>query len=173
MTDDRDDRPRGAGRPEGSAVLAELQASAARRVIGTAIIAALAGLLIYLALWRPPEAMLWQVFLLLFGGFAVFAAVRLWQDTRKVLELTSLELREKGGRVLAPVAEMRSVSRAAFAMKPSNGFSVELGRSLGFGWAPGLWWRLGKKIGVGGITSSRQARHMADQIAALIAARAG
>jgi hypothetical protein len=157
--------------PADDAILAELRASAPRRVFGATIIAALAVLLIYLALWHPPESMLWRMFLLFFGCFAVFGTLRLWQDTMNVLELTPLELRERGGRVLAPVADMRDVARGALALKPSNGFSVSLAKSHGFGWAPGLWWRLGRKIGVGGVTSSQEARYMAEQIAALIAAR--
>lgn len=171
MTDETTEAETEATMPDPNDVLAELHASAPRRVFGTTIIAALAVLLIYLALWHPPESMLWRMFLLFFGCFAVFGALRLWQDTSKVLELTSLELRERGGRLLGPVSEMRDVARGALALKPSNGFSVTLTKSHGFSWAPGLWWRLGKKIGVGGVTSSQEARFMAEQIAMLIAMR--
>jgi len=152
-------------------VLAELHASGPRRVFGVTIIGALAALLLYLSLWHPPASMLWRIFLLFFGGLAVFGAMRLWQDTMIVLELTPTVLREKGGRVLAPVVDVRDVARGALALKPSNGFSVSLTKSHGFAWAPGLWWRFGKQVGVGGVTSSQEARYMAEQLAALVAAR--
>lgn len=152
-------------------VLAQLSASGTRRVFGVTIIGALAFLLLYLALWHPPESMLWRIFLLGFGCLALYGGMRLWQDTMIVIELTATELREKGGRLLAPVADARDVARGALALKPSNGFSVSLTRSHGFAWAPGLWWRLGKQVGVGGVTSSQEARYMAEQLAALIAAR--
>ena len=156
---------------EPDTVLAELRASGPRRVFGATILGALAVLLLYPALWKPPEAMTWRLFLLVFGGIAVFGTLRLWQDTMIVLELTSTELRERGGRLLTPVADVRDVARGALALKPSNGFSVSLTRAHGSAWAPGLWWRFGKKIGVGGVTSSQEARYMAEQLAALVAAR--
>jgi hypothetical protein len=35
-------------------------------------------------------------------------------------------------------------------------------------WAPGLWWRFGKRVGVGGVTPAGQGKAMADVIAARI-----
>jgi hypothetical protein len=152
-------------------VLAELQASEPRRLLGVTIITALGGLLIYLALWHPPATIMWRVFLLGFGAIALYGGRRLWQDTMIVLELTKSELREKDGRLVTRIADIRDVSRGALAMKPSNGFSMSLTKSHSFVWAPGLWWRFGKQIGIGGVTPSAQSKVMAEQIALLVAMR--
>ena len=40
-------------------------------------------------------------------------------------------------------------------------------------WQPGLWWRLGNRIGVGGMTPGSQAKAMAEIIAIKLAQRDG
>jgi hypothetical protein len=158
--------------PDPDEVLAELSASGPRRVIGVSILSILGLFLLYLALWHPPTEMIWRIFLLGFGGIALFGANRLWQCTDVTLELTSVELRERGGRVLTPVANVRDVSRGALAIKPSNGFSLSLIKKPGPStWAPGLWWRIGRSVGVGGVTSSHEAKYMAEMIHSLMPKR--
>lgn len=164
---DHDDEPQRAA-PDPSRSLARLEASGPRRIIGAAVLAMLGAFLIYLALWHPPQSLALRVFLVGFGAFALFGCVRLWHCTLVTLELTATELREEGGRVLARVDQITDVSRGAFAFKPSNGFSLTLKSPGGFVWAPGLWWRVGRRIGVGGVTSAAPARVMAETIAALI-----
>ena len=72
---------------------------------------------------------------------------------------------------LSPAA--RSVDRGLFAFKPSNGFVVVLSQGGWRGWAPGLWWRLGRRLGVGGVTSAAQAKAMAEILSIEIARRDG
>lgn len=158
--------------PEAGEVIAILAASAPRRFIGAAVLATLGLFLLYLVLWFPPASILWRLLLLAFGAFALFGCVRLWQATEVTLELTASELREKGtGRSLARVEDIREVSRGALAFKPSNGFSLVLTKPGERVWAPGIWWRMGRRVGVGGVTSSQQARFMAEMIAGLIIRR--
>ncbi|MDZ4136572.1 MAG: hypothetical protein U1D06_13405 [Paracoccaceae bacterium] len=152
-------------------VLSRLHPSAPRRMVGAVVLAALGGMLLYLALWYPPASLLWRVFLLGFSGLTLFGTLRMWHSTAVALELTALELRETTGRRLALVADMRDVSRGAFAFKPSNGFLLSLHKPGARVWAPGLWWRIGRRIGIGGVTASHEARHMAETITGLIAAR--
>jgi hypothetical protein len=42
---------------------------------------------------------------------------------------------------------------------------------MGFAWVPGLWWRIGKRVGVGGVTPSQPARYMAEVMSAMILER--
>ncbi|MFN3822576.1 MAG: hypothetical protein ACK4RN_01235 [Pseudorhodobacter sp.] len=152
-------------------ILARLWPSGPRRVIGAVILLSLGVFVLYLALWEPPSSISLRLFLLVFGAIVIFGCLRLWQSTEAGLELTARELREAGGRRLALVSEMQSASRGPFAFKPSNGFMVVLDRSGPAAWAPGLWWRVGRRIGVGGVTSSNEARFMAEAINDLIVAR--
>ena len=74
-------------------------------------------------------------------------------------------LRDGNGRLLCRMDQIAGVDRGAFAFKPSNGFLVKLKEPMPRVWQPGLWWRLGRRIGVGGVTPAGQGKFMADMIA--------
>ena len=148
-------------------VLAALGASAGRRILGVGSVAGLGLTLLYLALVQSPS-LGWQVFMVGFGVTCVFLAERMWRATAQWLILTRDGLRDNTGRMIAPVAQMRSVDRGVFAFKPSNGFRIQLTEKAPAVWQPGLWWRVGRSVGVGGVTSGTPAKFMAEQIQDLI-----
>lgn len=150
-------------------VLATLHTSAPRRILGVGILLSLGVILVYLAFTMPTGAA--QIFMLGIGAVALFVAMKLRAAGMLVLELTETEFRVKDGPVLAAVANMQKIERGAFAFKPSNGFllsRIEAGPRL---WVPGLYWSMGRRIGVGGMTGAPQTKAMAEAIAGLIAAR--
>ena len=129
----------------------------------------LGGLLIYLAFSISFGVA--QVFLILAGLFGVYAANRLFAATAAVIELTKEVLRVQGGEVLAEVSNIAKVERGAFAFKPSNGFLISLKDSGPRRWAPGMYWCLPKRIGVGGVTGASETKGMAEALAVLLAER--
>lgn len=145
-------------------VYARVQASQVRRGFAVSVLFALGALVIYAALAKPPAA-LWLVFMLVLGGLALWLAEQLRRATVHVIELTEHELRDTSGRVLATMDEIIGVERGAFAFKPSNGFTLIVKSRKPRAWVPGLWWRIGNRVGVGGVTSAAQAKFMAEQIA--------
>ena len=149
-------------------VLARITASAPRRVLGIGTLAGLAFLLAYMALAMPSEPV-WQVLLLLMAAGAVWLAWAMYHATASALELTATELRDTAGTRLALITEIEAVDRGAFALKPSSGFTLKLYRPQARSWRPGLWWRLGRRVAVGGVTSGSATRPVADIIAAMIA----
>ncbi len=156
-----------------SEVLATISASAGRRWMGFLSMYALAILLVYVAFSRPPE-LGWQVFLLITGGAAFWLADSLRRATARTIELTQEELRDTSGECIALVADITRVERGAFAFKPSNGFLVRTKTAQGpRRWLPGLWWRVGKQIGIGGVTPGSQTKFMTEILSALIAERDG
>jgi hypothetical protein len=162
MTDGKDDR-----------VLVRLHPSAPRRVVGAGMLVALGGLLIWIAVRHPPADLIWLAFLLVVGAGTLWMAARLWQATSLGLELTTTELREAGGggRVLARFDDILSVDRGPFAVKPTAGFALHLRSAGPRTWVPGLWWRVGRRVGVGGVTHRHEARLMAEIIAERLKAR--
>lgn len=152
-------------------VLARIHASAPRRVIGLGALLGLGGLLLYLALAQPPQGLGWQLFLIVLSGVAFWGAVLMHGRTKVALELTETELRESTGRVLARVDDIREVHRGMMAMKPSNGFGLVMKGKQPAAFAPGLWWRLGRRVAVGGITSGHQTRPVADMLAMMVRER--
>lgn len=150
----------------------ELTASGGRRVIGVGSVASLGIIMLYLAMVQAPGAE-WRVFMVAFAGLSLWMAQRMWRATAHRLELTPEGLRSSDGRVIAAMEDVVSVDRGVFAFKPSNGFMVRLSRKGSFAWEPGLWWRIGRRVGVGGVTHRTPARVMAETMQMWIAQRRG
>ncbi len=150
--------------------LARISASPPRRALGFAMLLSLGALLIYLALSAPPQP-LWQVFMIGLGGLSLWTARLLWRATEAELILTDTALTESGGEVIARIDDIVRIERGMLAAKPSNGFALVLKTRAPRAWRPGLWWRLGRKVAVGGVTAGSQTRPVADIIAMKIAER--
>lgn len=149
-------------------VLATVQASAGRRAMGIGCLGLLGLLLIYMAFMRAP-ALHWQLFLILVGAGSLWVADAMRRATASKLELTPLVLRDADGTVIAQVDQITGIDRGFFAFKPSNGFLLKLGEGGARHWRPGLWWRMGRRVGIGGMTPGSQTKFMADVLAALLA----
>jgi hypothetical protein len=154
-------------------ILARLDPSPVRRVIGVAVQAALGVTLISFAISFPREQMGLRLGMLILGGLVFYSSYVTWSATRGGLVLTQDGLRDGTGRMLAEMANMREVARGPFALKPSHGFLLLLHRPVGFAWVPGLWWRFGRQVGIGGVTPQQPARFMAEMIAGMIVKRDG
>lgn len=149
-------------------VIARVSPTPARRVLGVGFLGSLGALLLWLGLGTPEMPVAWRLFLLAGAGIGVWGAQKLWAATAVSLELTAEVLRDSAGREIARVADVTGVDRGALAFKPSNGFLVHTTTPAGRAWAPGLWWRLGKRIGVGGVTSAGEAKFMAEALSLLL-----
>ncbi|APE44106.1 hypothetical protein BOO69_12335 [Sulfitobacter alexandrii] len=151
-------------------VLATVQASAGRRILGIGCLLVLGVLLIYLAFATPPS-LPWQAFLILVGAGALWCADAMRRATASRVELTPLVLRDADGTVIAQVDGISGIDRGFFAFKPSNGFLLKLDTPGGRAWRPGLWWRVGRRIGIGGMTPGSQTKFMSEVLSALLAQR--
>lgn len=152
-------------------MLARLDVSQPRRFIGVAVQVALGVVMVSLAVSFPREQMGLRLAMLILGGLVFYGAYLTWRATSLGLVLTASGLRDDSGRVLAELDNVREVSRGAFALKPSHGFSLVLFQRTGFAWVPGLWWRIGTRVGIGGVTPSQPARYMAEMISGMVAER--
>jgi hypothetical protein len=157
-----------AGEPE---VLATLRASGPRRMIATAMLVTLGALLLWVSLAAPPETLVWRLVLVAGGAAALFGAVRLWRASAGTLVLTRAALCDAAGRDIARLDEVVAVDRGMAAFKPANGFLLRLSRPAPRHWSPGLWWRLGRNVGVGGVTGAAETRALADLVRLLVAER--
>ena len=152
-------------------LLFRLQATLTRRAVGSGTLLALGAFLIYAGLTYPLSALIAKIGLPAAGLLVLWLAQRMWVASSVALILTEDELREEGGRRLAALDDVVQVGRGTFAIKPSNGFMLTL-RTPGPGtWAPGVWWRIGRRVGVGGVTSRYPGRQLAELIEQQIAAR--
>ena len=152
-------------------VIARIRPTPARRALALLMLFGLGGMLIYLALAAPPAHLGWQVFLLAVGAGALVLGERMRRATSKSVELTEEELRVSDGTVLARMEDIVGLDRGLFAFKPSNGFVVLVAEPGPAAWAPGLWWRIGRRIGIGGVTPSAEGKFAAELIAQHLARR--
>ncbi|MGB3409452.1 MAG: hypothetical protein WBA67_18380 [Jannaschia sp.] len=148
-----------------------LRPSAPRRVFGLLIQLTLGGLLLYLAVVFPPASAGWRIFLIVLGVAALVMGQRGWYGSALGIVLDETGLHQEDGRPVAPMDNIASVDRALFSFKPSNGFIVRLREPMERAWVPGLWWRMGRRVGVGGVTGGAETKIVADALSLMVAAR--
>lgn len=85
--------------------------------------------------------------------------------------LTTTGLYDHTGAAIAPLDNIDKVDRALFTFKPSNGFLVRLKTPGPRAWQPGMWWRVGTRVGVGGVTSGAATKIVADTLSMMVADR--
>lgn len=151
-------------------VLATVSASSGRRFLGLVSLGLLGVMLIYIGVVQSP-ALEWRMFLLVLGVGTLWMTDRMRRATATRIELTETELRDTDGTVIALVADIEGMDRGFFAFKPSNGFLLRTREKAPNEWRPGLWWRVGRRIGVGGMTAAHQTKLMSEIIAVIMAKR--
>lgn len=163
-----------AGMTDDRPYLASVQASYGRRILGVGSLGGLGLLVLWTVLRAPPSELAYTVFMLVVAAAALYSAWRMWDATQIRLILTrerGLEI--EGKEVLAPWDQIENVERGMLAFKPSNGFLITLKDKAPRAWAPGVYWRMGRKIGVGGVTGAGEGKAMADILAMHLAERKG
>lgn len=148
-----------------------LRPSGTRRVVGLVVLLALGMMLLSIAVLDPPGNPGWLVFLIAMGAGALFLAQRGWRGSAVAIVLDADGLHEEDGTPIAPLADIVSVDRATFSFKPSNGFLIRLRDPLGRAWNPGMWWRIGRRVGIGGVTRGAETKMVADALSAMVMER--
>ncbi len=154
-------------------ILLRLTPSPLRRVTGVVMLAGFGVMAAIAGTEIPADRMALRILLPLAGLGLVWFAWRTWQATARGVELTPDDLRESGsGRVLARIGDIATVDNSAIALfKPAGGFVITLNGAAPPGWAPGLWWRLGRRVGVGGTTARVEAKAMAAMLSEMVRRR--
>lgn len=154
-------------------ILFEIRPSTPRRIFGALVMFLLGTLLIYIAFASPPADLGWRAFLILIGIAALVNGVRGWQASEGAIVLTERGLFDHEGAVIAAIDQIEKVDRALFTFKPSNGFLVKMTEKQPFKWSPGMYWRIGKRVGIGGVTSGAETKIVADSLSMMVATRDG
>ncbi len=151
-------------------VLVRAEASVPRLWLAVGLQTTLGAMVLYIAFTEPPE-LHWQAFLIVLGGLCLFLAERTYAARLVAVELTKEELRDTSGAVIARIENIKTISRGAFAAKPSQGFTLILKEKSPARWLPGLWWRAGRRIGIGGTAPGSQTKVMAQILESLLIAQ--
>jgi hypothetical protein len=131
----------------------------------------LGALMLWIALAHPPAELGWRVVLLLGGGGALWGAWRLVGLRDRALLLTEAALIDSRDGEICRIDDIARLNRGVFAVKPARGFVLSLSGAPGRHWVPGLWWRIGRSVGVGGMTGAAETKLMAEMIEAMVMTR--
>lgn len=148
-----------------------LSPAPARWAFGVAMLFFLGALVVYLGISAPGLGFVTRIALVVLGSMFLLSGERSRRTRHVTLTLTDQRLYDSEGRELARLDQITGVDRGVMAFKPSNGFLLHLNTKPGRIWVPGLWWRLGRFVGVGGSTQSGPAKFMAELIAMKVAQR--
>ena len=151
--------------------LARLEVSPARRSVGVAMQGGLGLFLLYIVAVRLGGNMLGNIVLAVAGFAMIWFAWKFWRATDNVLILTIDGLYDNAGRCFCRYEDIEKVDRGFFAFRPSAGFVIICKSAVQRGWAPGLWWAFGRRIGVGGATGRPAGKQMADIISVMLTER--
>ena len=148
-----------------------LTLSPARRWFGLAMTGGLAAMAAAVLALQPPQSP-WAILLLVV--VLVVAGRQAWgmyAAASRAILMYEDRLTDESGRDLARFEDVVRIERGLFAFKPSNGFLLVLNERAKRESVPGLWWRLGRRLGVGGAAHAQTAKNMADAIQTMIAIR--
>ena len=149
-------------------VLLELAVSPMRRYFSIITMLLLSVLLINAAFVSLSGSIVTFVTLGAFGLGSVSAAIKMHSATSNLLRLRRDGLHSSDGKILAEISNIDRVERGLFALRPPNGFLIVLKSPMRRAWHPGLWWRLGTRVGVGGMTSKTQGKLLAERLDMLL-----
>ncbi len=149
-------------------VLAVARPTMARRVLAVGALGGLGVVTLYLGLTQGSVA---SGVLIVTGTASVLMAEMIRRTTDRAVELTPSGLRDTDGTLIAATADVVHVDRGVLAIKPSNGFVLKTRARQSRGWRFGIWWRVGRTVGVGGMMPAPQTKFMADRLAELVAER--
>ncbi len=149
-----------------------LMVSPLRRWFALTALALLSGLCLYLV-FNSPFAFGITVIGSLIAAGAFWAFAKMYQGTQLAVELRDEGLFLSDGRTLALMDQIEKVDRGTFSIKPTNGFTVILRDRQPFEFVPGLYWRSGRKLGLGGVTAPHMGKMMSEALAMRIAERDG
>ncbi len=140
---------------------ARLDISQPRRWFGVGSLLLLGFLLTYVGTVYPVPIQA-RVILAVVAVVVVWSAWRMWRETKGYLVFSDAGLVDDQGDILIAMDNIDRVDRSLFAFKPTNGFIVVSKVKQPLAWKPGLWWCIGHRLGIGGVTHAGQAKLLAD-----------
>ena len=149
-------------------ILAQIQPSQARFWGAFGVISGFGLFLMWIALSGAAPSALGSFIFVVFSLLCFVIVYKIRATQGRGILLTREGLFDTTGRAICALDEIEKIERSFFAFKPSNGFLVRLKTPLETAWVPGLWWRFGRRVGIGGITSVSECKAMADTISIIV-----
>ncbi len=142
----------------------KIQPSASRRIFSVLILSLSAGVMIYFAITDPEQSIVLKLILLFLAGIFLWQVQASLRFPNAALILKRDGLYDDQGELICRLSNIALVDRGWFSIKPSNGFLLRLHEKTSIKWLPGVYWRIGKRMGVGGAISPAQTKEFSDKL---------
>jgi len=149
-------------------VILKIQPSLMRRVFSVIVLALCAFVLISFAITGTAQSVGVKLVLISLGGMFLWQAQAGFRLSNTALILKRDGLFDEYDTLICSLSNIALIDRGWFSFKPSNGFLVRLHQPQSRKWVPGLYWRIGRRLGVGGALSPAQTKTMSDKILLLM-----
>lgn len=141
-----------------------IRPSQARYGFGLVMIGCLSAVLLWVGLTGPDFSLINRLLVLAPGLLLAYLCFAMWKAGRHAIVLTDDGVFDTAGNALCSIEQIKGIDRSFFAFKPSNGFIIQLKAPMPRAWLPGIWWRVGKNVGIGGIIQGGETKAMSDVI---------
>ncbi len=156
--------------PDQDGIYARVPVAPSRRMLAMIILYGLGAFVLYLS-FNGLSGIGGSVIMIALAAGCFWAGEQMRRSAGVEVVLTDNGVETSEGLMLAQMDNIQLVNRGALAAKPSTGFTLVLKTPQPRTWRPGLWWRIGRRVGIGGITGAGATKFMAEQIALRIDAR--
>lgn len=149
----------------------ELRASKPRRVVACGGLVVIGAMFLWSGARDGELAGAARALMAGIGVLWLWGAFEMWRGTARSLRLTDAGLVDSSGTEVAALERIIAVERGMISMKPSHGMVLRLSAGAPARWVPGLWWRLGARVGIGGLTAKNDTRRFGDALELRVAAQ--
>lgn len=144
--------------------LQELRASKIRRVLACGVLVVIGGMFWWVGMQDDQMGWPSRAMMAGFGALWLWGAFELWRGTAGAVILNDTGIVDSSGAQVTSIENIAAIERGIVSMKPSHGMLLKLSESGSAKWVPGLWWRLGARVGIGGLTAKRDTRLFAEAL---------
>lgn len=142
----------------------KIQASVSRRLFSVLLLSLSAAVMIYFAFTDPAQSVVLRLVLLSLAGVFLWQVQANLRFPNAALILKRDGLYDDQGEIICSLSNIALIDRGWFSIKPSNGFLLRLHEKTSVKWLPGVYWRIGKRMGVGGAISPAQTKEFSDKL---------
>ena len=152
-------------------IILKLKPNRGRRIFGVVVLTVCGIFLLFYTLFAAQGGLFFRVVALLIGALFLWQAQWNLRVSNTTIILTKEGLYTANGDLICRVSNMLEIDNGWFSFKPSNGFLVRLYEAEDPKWARGLYWRIGKRLGVGGAIAPAEVKALSAQLSLLIRER--
>ena len=143
--------------------LITLKMSKLKRLSGALLIFVLGTTLLFSVYKKSnPGYTVYESLFLLVGLILIFVSWRIGRARLTGIKLTKSGIYDLNDVKLCAILDINYIDRRTFAIKPANGFIIHLKNSAKSFWIPGLCWRIGKRLAIGGMLSKQECKAFAN-----------